>query len=322
VPATVAAQPTAQNTYGAVPGSLQFVQGQANVDGQPISSSTLSSNPQATRQLRAGETLATANGSADVLLAPGALLRVGHNTTVQMVAADPSRTEVRVEQGLANVSVNLVRSGDLLLVDLPGGQTQLLSNGLYALNAETGTVRVFNGEAFVFPGADTTANVKPVTVKEGHAVTLSGVPNGKRPKAESFDRLAADADLLPWTGPQETHAALADSSLPRGAGYSYAGYGPAYGFYGDAYGYGYPYYAYGYPWGPYGFWGYPFFGVGFGFWGGGFYGGYPVRPIGPLRGGYAGGYGRAAVGGYAGHAFAGGGGFGGFHGGGFGGGRR
>src|SRR5579875_2083653 len=311
----------AQNTYGAVPGSVQYVQGQANIDGRLLAADATTTQP---RQLHAGETLATANGSADILLAPGALLRIGADSTVKMVAADQGRTEVLLEQGKANVSVNVVRDHNLLLVDTQNSQTHLLSRGLYTFNTANNTMRVFNGEAEVFPGADTSSNVKPVNVKEGHELILGG----DRAKPESFDRQMADADLLPWTGPRETQAALADPGIARtsGASYGYAGYYPGvYGFYGD-----YPYYA-GYPygwydgWGPYGFWGYPFFGVGFGFWGGGFYGGgiyggYPGRGrIGPIRSGYAGGYGRAAVGGFGGaHGFAGGG--GGFHGGG--GGRR
>ncbi len=326
--ASVPASLAAQNTNGAVPGSLNFVQGQANIDGRPLDTKNFQMTQP--RQLRAGETLATANGSADILLAPGALLRIGEDSTVRMVATDANRTEVRVEQGRANVSVNVVRHDHLLLVDTQNGQTQLLSRGLYTFNTATNTMRVFNGEAYVFPGSDTSSAVKPVTVKESHEIILGG----DRAKPEKFDREMADGDLLPWVGPTETRAALADSSLQRtgvvygdGGGYGEASYYPgAYGFYG-----GDPYYGIGSPygWGPYGFYGYPFFGVGFGFWGGGFYrggvyGGYP--PIkGPGRFG-------AAQGGYAGRTVARGGvssGFaaghssgGGFHGGGGGGGHR
>ena len=307
VPATL----VAQNTYGAVPGSLNFVQGQANIDGRPIQTNT--NDAGTPRQLHVGETIATANGSADILLAPGALLRIGHDSTVRMVAADPHRSEVSLEQGVANVSVNVVRNNDLLLVDLQHGQTQILSRGLYTFNIADNTMRVFNGEADVFPGTDPNTDVKPVKVKEGHELILGG----DRAKPAEFDRELADSDLLPWTGPRETQAAL--TTTPRsvgGASYGYAGYDPGpYGFYGD--GYGYPYYAaYGYPyyWGPYGFYGYPFFGVGFGFWGGGFYRGPVFRGgyLGGFRGGYA-GRGLATAGGFH------GGGFGGFH---AGGGRR
>ncbi len=269
------------------------------------------------RQLHVGETLATAHGTADILLAPGALLRIGNDSTVRMVAEDANRSEVRVEQGIANVSVNAVRHDELLLVDGQNGQIQLLSRGLYTFNTAANTVRVFNGEANVFPGADTHSDVKPVKVKEGHELILGG----DRAKPASFDRELADNDLLPWTGPKESQAALVDGSLHHnnGGGYGFSGYAPAgYGFYGP-YAYGDPYLGFGYgspyAWGPYGFYGYPFFGVGFGYWGGGFYRGPVFR--GPIRGGYGGGFG----GGYGGHALASGrsigsGSFGGFHGGG------
>ncbi len=332
VPATLAAQ----NTYGAVPGSLNFVQGQANIDGRPLD--TKSPPNGQPRQLRVGETLATANGSADILLAPGALLRLGEDSTVRMVAADANRTEVQLQAGRANVSVNVVRQDHLLLVDTQNGQTQMLSQGLYTFNAATHTVRVFNGEAYVFPGSDTSSAVKPVTVKESHEIVLGGEPA----KPEKFDRDTADGDLLPWVGPTETRAALADSTLQHngggdyaGGGYGEAGYYPgAYGFYGGG-----SYYDGGSPygWGPYGFYGYPFFGVGFGggfgyggygygygYGGGGVYrrggfGGYPP-PNGPGRigGGVHGGYagrgfsGRGVNGGFAGAHSTGGG----FHGGG------
>ncbi len=301
VPATLA-----QSTYGAVPGTLNFVQGQANIDGQPIQTNTDSSGN--ALHLHAGETLATAHGTADILLAPGALLRIGNDSTVQVIAEDATRAEVRLEQGIANVSVNVVGHDHLLLVDLQNGQTQMLSRGLYTFNTATNTVRVFNGEADIFRDSDTNSDVKPVKLKEGHELILGG----DRAKPASFDRELADNDLLPWTGPKESQAVLATVHRDGGASYGYAGYGYGPGAYGfsPAFGYGDPYlgaglgygvgYGYPYAWGPYGFYGYPFFGVGFGYWGGGFYRGPVFR--GPVRGGYAGGFG----GGYAGHAFAGG----------------
>lgn len=311
VPATLAAQ----TTNGAVPGSLNFIQGQANIDGQPLDANNPSTQP---HQLQPGQTLATANGSADILLAPGALLRIGNDTTVRMVAGDNSRTEVRLEQGRGNVSVNVVRHDHLLLIDMPNGQTQILSKGLYTFNTATNTMRVFNGEAYAFPGTDMASDIKPVKVKESHEIILGG----DRAKPDKFDREMADNDLLPWTGPKEAQAVVANNGAMYNGDVSYSSagyYGGASGFYGGSgfygpYAFGDPYYA-GYPyggWGPYGFYGYPFFGVGFGYWGGGFYrggagfgsaynhGGYPIH--GPVRGGAVSG----VRGGYTGHSVSGG----------------
>lgn len=278
----------AQATDNAVPGSLNFTQGETSIDGQPLDPA----HPAAPlRTLQPGQTLATENGSADLLLARGALLRLGSNSTVHMVAAEAGRTEIRLEAGRANVTVNVVRKDHLLLIDLQNGQTQILSPGLYTFNTATNTLRVFNGEAFLFPGADTTSNIKPVTVKEGHEIIVGG----EEAKSEKFDRELVSDDLLPWNGPRESRAVLADAAPDYsgdGSAFVGNGYGDSFGasgFFPGTYGFGYgPYYGLGSPFGfgPYGYGGYPFYGAGFGYWGGygaGYYAGtrnhYP-----PLKG--------------------------------------
>lgn len=318
--ATLCVPALAQGTDPAVRDSfsaLNYVQGQATLDGQPVTAGA-STSP---RSLHAGEELATTSGSADVMLTPGTLLRIGQNTDVQLVAANGNRSEVRLENGRANLAVNMLRPDSLVLVDMPNGQTQVLKKGLYTFDTSTATVRVFNGEADVFQGASTESAVKPVKVKEQHEVVLSD----ERVHPESFDRMMAESDLLPWTGTQEAHAdgdygLQGNGSAAQGeGGFQPVGYGYGGGAFGDGYGggygWGYPYGFYGYP---YGFYGYPFgLGIGFGY--GGFYGrGFGYGGYG-YRGGYGGGF-RGGVGGgrgFSGGGFAGGGfGGGGFHGGG------
>jgi hypothetical protein len=177
---------------------------------------------------------------------------------VRAVAVDPQKVEFKVERGLVNLSVHDPAKGQLVLVDLPGGQVQPLKNGFYTFNAATNTVRVLKGEADAFTGPDTAA--KPLKVKEDHAVTFSGIQNPGKLRSIEFYPFDARADIIP--APAD-YARASDG--PR---YAYPGYYGA-GFYGDGYPY-YPYYAWGYPY--YG-WGYPGFGLGFGYFGGGFYGG-------------------------------------------------
>ena len=70
------------------------------------------------------------------------------------VSADAKGTEMRITHGVANVSVHHPENKDArILVDLPGGQTALLKDGLYTFNADTNTVRVLKGEADAYPGA-------------------------------------------------------------------------------------------------------------------------------------------------------------------------
>lgn len=190
-----------------------------------------------TVSLAAGQQLAPTRGTATAQPTPGVLIRVANNSSVRAVSvAGP--VELKVERGLVNINVHHPANNSQILVDLPGGQTTLLKDGLYTFNASTNTVRVLKGEAIAMP-----PNQKQVKVKEYHSVTLAG----PTVKSVDFDPYEARADLIPYA--------------PRPGG-GYGNYGE--GFYGGS-----PYYGYGdYPYG--GYYGYPY-GIGFGF---GYYGGW------------------------------------------------
>jgi len=206
------------------------------------------------------EEVAPGGGEAQTNPAPGVILRVGMQSAVREVSSDAEKLELRVERGVANVNVHDPAKGKLILVDLPGGQTQLLKNGLYTFNAETNTARVLKGEALAF--REGAPDAKPLKVKEYHKFVF----NGTDAKTHEFVPYEASVDLLP--GPEGPRAA---------PGYGYGAY--AYGPYGDGF-YGAPYWAYGYPgypFYPYGYGFYPYgVGLGFTYYGGfhGYYGGY------------------------------------------------
>lgn len=177
-----------------------------------------------------GETI-TPKTLATVMPIEGVLLRVGAGSSVKEVASDAQKLELSVERGLVNVNVRDPNKDMLILVDLPGGQTQVLKNGLYTFNAETRTARVLKGEALAFPAA---AVDKPIKVKEYNKVVFSGTDV----RSKEFYPEEARTDLLrgPRIGPQ------GDGN--PGDLYGYGPYGD--GFYGYA---PYPYYGYGYPYG-------------------------------------------------------------------------
>jgi len=305
--AALSATAFGQNANSVSPGTLNYIEGQASIEGRPLPSQSVGNT-----KLQAGQVLATANGKAEILLTPGIFLRLGDDSTVQVVSTDLTHTEVRLEQGRADVEVDQIYPQNTILVDLKNGQTQLLKNGLYAFDAGNATVRVFDGKAAVYPGANLQANVKPIDVKGGHQLVL----NGDLVKPQGFNKDQAKADpLYKWSSLRSNYLGQANLNLAE----EYAGYS---GFYPGWYWAGGPF---GYTWLPGDglFWS-PF---GYGFYspyyirGGGFiYGGYGRGFYG--RGGYpAGGYHGGALRAQGGQGFHGGGG-GGFHGGGGGGGHR
>ena len=228
--------------------------------------------------------------------AQGITVRADSATEVKTVASDAQHTELRLERGIANVLVRDPAPGMLTLIDLPGGQVQLLKNGFYTFNAESNTARVFSGEADAF----VSSTDKPMHVKGGDQVAFVA----GRSRISYSDPYNARADVLmaPMSQGGQGYGQQGYGNQQAYGNQGYGGYGyaaPAYegydGGYGDGfYGGDYPYYAYGYgyPYGYYGGYGYPGFGLGFGFYGGGYYGGgYGYR------GGYGGGYGGRFPGG-------------------------
>jgi hypothetical protein len=196
-------------------------------------------------------------------LVPGVWLRTTGATKTQTVTANGERVELRVDHGIANLNVHHPEARPQILVDLPGGQVDVLKDGLYTFNADTDTVRTLKGEAEIYPSSH--PNDKGIKVKEDHAVSF----NNADLKPYEFGPMDLRGDLLPGAGPAQGE--------PVGYGY---GYGP----YGDGFAPGYyPGYAYG----PY--WGDPFWGPGWG-WGPGF--GIGIGYYGGFGGGFGGFHGR------------------------------
>jgi hypothetical protein len=300
-----------QSAHPAGPGTLNYVEGNASIDGRAISSHSVGNTT-----LDEGGTLATANGKVEVLLTPGVFLRVDHDSTVRMISPQLTHTEVAVERGRAEVEVDELYKQNHIQIDLNGGQALLVKNGLYEFNAGDNTMRVFDGKAAAFEGRGQEDDAKAIVVKGSHELALAG-ENGK---PEKFDKDTKD-ELYRWSALRSEYLGEANEDLAE----RYAG-----GYVGGPYAGGWMWAPglYGYTWLPgdgaflspfgYGFYS-PYYLYGGGFLYGGGYGyrrGYDGYRGGRVYGGSAG----VRTGGYSGGGFRGGGGGGGFHGGGGGGG--
>jgi len=211
----------------------------------------------------------------------GVWLRYDTQSGVRTISATPKAAEIRLEHGRLNVNVHQPAQHTAILVDLPGGQTSLLKDGLYTFNADTNTVRVLHGEAAAFPStpgtsgtgtsapgttasanapAPTPATERGIKIKENHELAFTP---GSLKSVDAYPYELA-ADLLPLgNGDGRIYANNSGEDGPYGYPYS------AYPYYAAGWGaYDYPgYYGYGYPLA---------YGVGFGYYGG-FRGGYGYR---------------------------------------------
>ena len=204
-----------QQQGSAVPGTLNYVEGQVSVGSQAVDSKSIGSET-----LKAGQSITTENGKAELLLTPGVFLRVGSNSSVKMISPGLTNTEIGVEQGEASVEVAEIHKQNDIRIDTDGVTTQLVKNGFYDFDAARNLLLVLDGEAIV------DENGSQVKVKGGHELTLN--QNSTRP--QSFDKNTyKSGDLYRWSSLRSAY--LAEANVDAAPGYI-AGGGYGLGWYG------------------------------------------------------------------------------------------
>jgi len=221
--AVLTATALAANT--ALPGTLNYIEGQAYIGDQPLNSKSVGSV-----ELQPGQSLTTENGKAEILLTSGVFLRLGDNSTVKMVSSNLTNTEADLVKGQAMVEVAEIHQYNELRIGENSATTEMLKDGLYAFDADHDNVRVLKGEAVV---QDNDQNIK---VKAGHELDLN--LNGTL-KTTKFDKNAYQAsDLYRFSALRSQYLAEANVEMAR---QYYAGgpgwYGP--GWYWDPWFWGY-----------------------------------------------------------------------------------
>ena len=127
------------------PGTINYVEGQASIDGQPISVGVSGGTA-----LKPGQVLDTGNnGYVEVLLTPGSFLRIGNNSEVRVLRAGLVNTTMELDRGSAIAEADQIVKNSNLAFVVHGTTTQIEKNGLYEFDANQEAVRVFDGKAKV-----------------------------------------------------------------------------------------------------------------------------------------------------------------------------
>lgn len=174
-----------QNSHPAQPGSINYVEGQASIGAQQLSSNSVGSV-----QLQAGQTLETQSGKVEVLLTPGVFLRVNDNSSVKMVNPGLADTEVEVDKGRAMLEGTDITKNNNIRVDEDGVTTKIEKNGLYGFDSNDHTVRVFKGKAEVLE------NDKKIDLGRERELVLN---TGAEPKPRDFDARKYEDDFFRWS---------------------------------------------------------------------------------------------------------------------------
>ena len=272
-----------------VPGTLNYLEGQATIDGKLLNSTSMGSEV-----VGPGQILNTqGGGKVEMLLTPGVFLRLGENSEARMVSSGLADLEVALDRGQATVEADYWMKDNRLLIDQNGARTDILKKGLYVLNAEQPYVQVLDGKV------ELSANDQHISVGKNREAFVD--PSGKL-KTQDFSKDAVEeAALVRWSKLRSEYEAQANFDAARTVIVNNGWYGPGW-YWGPSFGYWSFLPADGILYSPFG-WGFysPFYVYGGPYFYGG-YRGYYGRPLYPRTGVVAP---RTAI--VAPHSFAGGG---------------
>jgi hypothetical protein len=204
-----------QQVVSARAGLIQYVEGRVLLNDQAIA-------PKVNEflQVEKGQTLATEEGRVEVLLTPGAFLRLSENSSFRMISSDLSDTRLEVLSGSALVEVDDLFKENAITLQAGNATVSLKKHGLYRMDAEGGQhFRVYDGEALV-TSADQTINAK-----KGREVEV-----GETLTASKFDADQTDP-FYRWSERRAGYIATANVSSARSVmGGGYTGYGSGLGY--------------------------------------------------------------------------------------------
>jgi hypothetical protein len=210
-------------TQSPVPGTLNYLEGQATVNGNLVNSSSAG-----TEILQPGETLDTQNGKVEMLLTPGVFLRLGENSEARLMSAGLADVEVALDRGQATVEADWWTKDNRLTIDQNSVRTEILKKGLYVLNADQPYMQVLDGKAKV--------TYKDQSVNLGKDREAIVNESGKL-KAQDFDsKPLKETSLLRWSSLRSEYEAQANLDAARTVVINNGWYGPGW-YWGPSFGY-------------------------------------------------------------------------------------
>ena len=228
---------TDASSNSAVPGTVNYVEGQAFIGDQKLDHNSIGKTI-----LEDGQTVSTQTGKVEVLLTPGVFLRVGSGSSVRMLTDSLTNTELKLTQGHAMVEVDDIYPQNNLRMVEGEATTRMVKPGLYDFNLRQNEARVFDGQATVQDG-DT-----QIKLKGGHELLVA---DNAPAKAESFKKKAYETgDLYSWSSLRSSY--LAEANVDEANMLLDGGWGGGWGgdpFWGPGWGWG------GMGWGGWGGWG-------------------------------------------------------------------
>ena len=218
------AHPERTTANPARPGSLNYVEGQASLEGQSLGPEAIGKT-----ELHAGQSLETQAGKAELLLTPGVFFRLGDNSSATMISLTLTNTELRLDKGEATVEAAELHPENNVVIAEGAAKTRLSKTGFYDFDAEHDIVRVYQGEANI------EVNGHNIKVENDHQLAFNA---GASMTPEKFNKQQDQDDLYRWSSLRSSYIAEANVDRAQdhqegywyGAGWDWDPYYAAYTF--------------------------------------------------------------------------------------------
>ena len=172
--AGIAASQIAISTHA---GLLNHFEGQVAIAGKRVV--TIASFP----HVPAGQELRTGKGRAEILLNPGAFLRVDENSSVRMLSNALTDTRVQAIAGSILLEYTTLDTENRVTLIVGSSETTFREKGAYRIDVEEARVSVYSGEAVVVRGREA------LTLRSG----MQSAAGTKALDAREFPSKARDA---------------------------------------------------------------------------------------------------------------------------------
>jgi len=191
--AVLVAPASAQSIVSARSGALHHVEGTALMDGERVIME-FAKFP----SLAEGSVLETAEGRAEMLLTPGATIRLAEDSSVKMLSNRLTDTQLEFQDGSALVEAVEMLEGNGITVRFRETAVTIEKAGLYRFDSDPAQFRVYKGKAIVVKGAERIVAKKGSLVEMG-AFLVAGKFNPKQ-----------DDSLYRWSARRSSYLASAN----------------------------------------------------------------------------------------------------------------
>jgi hypothetical protein len=133
---------SAQAVLSTHSGLLNFTEGAVLLDDQPLTPKfgTFTNIPE-------GSTLRTEKGRAEILLTPGAFLRIDENSAIRMISNDLAHTRIEFLRGAAILDTNEAAPNAPLVLTFKSFEVRFPKQGVYRLDSDPAVFETYSGAA-------------------------------------------------------------------------------------------------------------------------------------------------------------------------------